>query len=189
MLSYTNSITQKRVNLANHRSTPLHEGIGCYTNDTMPRVSKKVEQVVTVERRERRITPAFIAGLTALTLVVIGGAVFLGRSDSGAINVSATIGEANQVASQNGGEQVPTINQTFQDLPNGGLVPAENQQAPVPEPEPQNTSTTTDTVATSTPADGVSDTQGRDANTNEAGGVVPEGTPPTETTPSETTPQ
>lgn len=120
----------------------------------MPRVSKKTI-IIDNERPTRSGTPAFFAILVVLGIVVIGGAVMLGRSDGGEIDVSATINQANQVNRDNntGIEQVETANATFQSMENGGLVPQENQTNAQPVPEvvevATSTGTSTESVATS----------------------------------------
>ncbi len=116
----------------------------------MPRVSKKSTEEASV-RAERALTPAFIAGLIGMGVLVFIGAVMIGRSDSGEINVPATITEANQLHAENGGgEQVNVANPALQNLPNGGLVPQGTppEQPPVVE-EVQGT--TTDAVGSTTP--------------------------------------
>ena len=132
----------------------------------MPRVSKKTI-VIDNERPARSGTPAFFAILIVLGIAVIGGAVMLGQSDGGEIDVSATINQANQINRDNntGIEQVQTTNATFQSMENGGLVPQENQTntQPVPEVVEIATSTGTSTEGVATSSDSVSAT-----TTNEA---------------------
>ncbi len=115
----------------------------------MPRVSKKsIEEAPA--RSERALTPAFIAGLIGVGVLVFVGAVMIGRSDSGEINVSATITDANEMhAEQGGGEQVNVVNPALQNLPNGGLVPQSTpvEQPPVIEESP---ATTTDAALSTT---------------------------------------
>ncbi len=115
----------------------------------MPRVSKKTVVDVPV-RSERALTPAFIAGLIGAGVLVFVGAVMIGRSDSGEINVSATITDANEMhAEHGGGEQVNVANPALQNLPNGGLVPQSTpvEQPPVIEETP---ATTTEATASTT---------------------------------------
>lgn len=139
----------------------------------MPRVSKKsVEEAPA--RSSRTLTPGFIAGLVGVGVLVIGGAVMIGRSDSGAIDVSATITESNQVNAEKGtGEQVNVGNPALQNLPNGGLVPqtTPTEQTPVVEETP---ATTTDATASTTPETGVP-TDGS-ATTTPSEASQPEGT-------------
>lgn len=78
-----------------------------------------------------------------ITIVIVGavliiGAVMLGRSDNGEINVNEAINNANQANSENGntGEAVSTVREDLRDLPNGGLVP-QNPEATPPTPEPE----------------------------------------------------
>lgn len=146
----------------------------------MPRISKKtvVEEVST--HTPRALTPAFIAGLVGVGVLVLIGAVMIGRSDSGAIDVSATITEANQMHAENGGgEQVNVGNPALQNLPNGGLVPQETpvEQPPVVE---ENPATTTDATGSTTP-EAVPPEESETETTPEASAPVTE-------TPAEETP-
>jgi hypothetical protein len=115
----------------------------------MPRVSKKV---IEEQMPERSGLAAFIAILVGVGIVVVIAAVMIGKSDSGEINVSATINQSNEINAANGtGAQVNAANPALQDLPNGGLVPQENQQPTTPVTESVPMSTTTEDVASTTP--------------------------------------
>ncbi len=98
-------------------------------------------------------TSAFVAVTLVVGVLVIGGAVFIGKSDTGEIDVSATIQNSNQAAIENGGDpadQVGTVSDAFRNMPNGGLVPQAAQETP---PEPQTTPETeigADATGTST---------------------------------------
>ena len=95
----------------------------------------------------------YIAILVVVGVVIIVGAVMLGKSDNGEINVNATINSANQ-ANTEAGNNNPTVNTTpnaLRGLPNGGLVPQDpnaRPQPPTPESEAidENASTTTATT-------------------------------------------
>ena len=126
----------------------------------MSRVSKNTESRESKESIARAgVTPAFIAGVLGLGVLVIGGAILLGRSDGGQINISQVVDEAQQAQIDQGGE-VTDINvpsQAFQNMPNGGLVPSDNQTTPesvLPETE---VSSSTQDVASSTPVEEISD--------------------------------
>lgn len=84
-------------------------------------------------------------------VLVAVGAVMLGRSDTGQIDVAAAVREAG-VQTDASGNQMAPVNipgQEFRNIPNGGLVPqGEQGSAPTPEPEP----VTTDESATTTEA-------------------------------------
>lgn len=102
-------------------------------------------------------TPAFVASLVFAGIVVIGGAVMIGRSDSGQINVSATINESNQQLSPDGtaqNAQVNAVPEAFKNMPNGGLVPQGGESAPAEQAtqgESQDgQASTTNTAASST---------------------------------------
>lgn len=104
---------------------------------------------VTGEQVEERGNPLmFAGGIVGAGIVVMGIAVLIGKSDSGQINVAATIQESNQVQSETGGEQVNSVPQAFQNMPNGGLVPQENQTNTPSAPEPSETAVTDDTAST-----------------------------------------
>ena len=81
--------------------------------------------------------------------LVAVGAVMLGRSDTGQIDVAAAVREAG-VQTDASGNQIDPVNipgEQFRNIPNGGLVPQGDQgNASAPEPEP----ITTDESATST---------------------------------------
>jgi hypothetical protein len=111
----------------------------------------------------RMSTPAFIVLVVAVCAVAIGTGIFVGKSDSGAINVSAAIQSANQANIAAGGspsENVDTPGEEFHNMPNGGLVP-QNGDAPAPPPPPppevdgaatttENASTTAESTTTDT---------------------------------------
>lgn len=119
----------------------------------MPRVSKKAI-VIDNEPESRSSGVAFYAILLVVGVMVVGGAVMIGKSDSGAIDVSATISQANQVNRENntGIEQVNVPNPQLQNMPNGGLVPAENQGGTSPTTEIPSSDIATSS-ATSSPQD------------------------------------
>ena len=100
--------------------------------------------------------PAFIAGVIVIGIITIVGAVFIGKSDSGEINVSAAIQSSNQANNAEGGDtskNVETVPEAFRNMTNGGLVPQENQPEPqVVEPVP--TQDISSSTATSTPVEG-----------------------------------
>lgn len=108
-----------------------------------PRAS--VKKVAAVEKGLR--TPAFIGAVLVVGALAIGGAIFLGKSDSGEIDVTAAIQNSNQANANAGGDasgNVETVPETFKNMTNGGLVPQENQ------PEPAAVVTTEEVSATST---------------------------------------
>lgn len=102
----------------------------------------------------------FYIALVAVAVVICSGAVFLGKSDTGAIDVTAAINNANQERRESNSDpanennqvgEVPNVREVHRKLPNGGLVPAASQEekkpAPTPEPaEDENSSTTEDGV-------------------------------------------
>lgn len=99
--------------------------------------------------RRRIKSPAFMLSVLGMGALVAVGAVMLGRSDTGQIDVAAAVREAG-VQTDASGNQIDPVNipgEQFRNIPNGGLVPQGDQgNAPAPEPEP----ITTDESATST---------------------------------------
>lgn len=104
---------------------------------------------------ERKSSLMFAGGIIGTGILVMGVAVLIGRSDSGQINVASTIQESN-AQSEDGGTQVNSVPQAFQNMPNGGLVPQENQTNTTPPPE--SPATTTDETASTTLQDGDAET-------------------------------
>lgn len=98
----------------------------------------------TGEGKKRLNTGAFIGIVLCVGVLVIGGAVLVGKSDSGAINVTDTIQTSNQM-NTDGQNNVETVPESFKNMPNGGLVPKEDQNIPVEAPpvESNDVSTTT----------------------------------------------
>ncbi len=148
----------------------------------MPRVSKKqIEEPTSV----RSGTPAFVAILFFVGIFVTGGAIMIGRSDTGEIDVTSTINQANVTNAENGtGEHVNAGNPALQKLPNGGLVVAENQPPATTPVTETVTGTTTDTTSDS----GTSTSTESDVPSgSEAVETTPQtgDTPPTETTPTQ----
>ena len=133
----------------------------------MPRGRKKggdmepSETSVSNGKTRRMGTPAFVGSVFMAAAVVIGGAVFVGKSDRGEIDVSAAIQNSNQANRDAGGDpshEVNAVPEAFRNMPNGGLVPQEHQPENTPPPEvtqPTDTSTTTEgSNATGTPPEG-----------------------------------
>lgn len=74
----------------------------------------------------------FIAWLLIIGVFVVTGAVYIGKSDEGPIDVAGTIERSNQAIVDEGGDQsgqVDAVSKVFQDMPNGGLVPQGSQSA------------------------------------------------------------
>lgn len=112
------------------------------------------ESELVISGTSRRMgNPAFIASLIMATVAVFVAAVFIGKSDSGEIDVSAAIQSSNQAsvdADGNPTNQVSPTTDAFRDMPNGGLVAQEEQPATPPPEVPAETSSSTD-AASSTP--------------------------------------
>ncbi len=80
-------------------------------------------------------TPMFIGIIILVVLVIVIAAVMIGRSDNGQINVSDVINNSNSESVEKGGSasgNVGTTPANLRNLPNGGLIPKDNQRAPTP---------------------------------------------------------
>lgn len=97
--------------------------------------------------------PAFIVGVIVIGFITIVGAVYIGKSDSGEINVSAAIESSNQANNAAGGDasrNVETVPEAFKNMTNGGLVAQENQpETPVVEQAPSEEVATSSATSTS----------------------------------------
>lgn len=112
--------------------------------------------------REAMKMPAFIAVLLVVGVLVVSGAIYIGKSDEGQIDVAGTISRSNQAIVDGGGDQsgqVDVVPQAFQDMPNGGLVPQENQRTePIEQPATDVVTGTTTADATEVPPSDASTT-------------------------------
>lgn len=134
----------------------------------MPRARKKIEEPneeapaqapVSSGRSRRLSTPAFIGILALFSIVVIGGAMYLGKSDRGQIDVSAAIQNANEIRVAKGEQAVQDSGtpEALRNLPNGGLVPQDPAELVPQNPPPETTtdaSTTPEGTASSTTPEG-----------------------------------
>jgi hypothetical protein len=75
------------------------------------------------------------------------GVIVWGTTDTGQIDVSATIAQSVSQGGENGARIQQAPSQVFQNMPNGGLVPQEGSQEQPPVPETQSASTTEDTAS------------------------------------------
>jgi len=94
----------------------------------MPRKAKKIEVI-------KNNPVAFIVWTTGICIVLVVGAILLGRSDSGQININSAIQNSNQQRLNSGEEnvsQTETIPEAFRNRPNGGLVPQGRTANPEP---------------------------------------------------------
>lgn len=97
---------------------------------------KTVEQ--NIYKSKRMGTPIFVVGILISGLAIVAGAIFVGKSDTGEIDVTALIQNSNQAnrdANGDASKNVETVPDAFKDLPNGGLVPQEGGNT---ESSPQN---------------------------------------------------
>ena len=106
--------------------------------------------------REPMKMAVFIAWLLLVGVIVVTGAVYIGKSDEGPIDVARTIERSNQAIVDEGVDQsgqVDVVSKVFQDMPNGGLVPQGSQSTESQEPPVTDTvsgTTTVDASETST---------------------------------------
>ncbi len=120
-------------------------------------------KVVEVEKKPVKkpaFTPAFIGSIFVSVVVIVVGTVLIGKSDNGQINVNSVIQDSNQANIDAGGDpanNVALVRDDLRNMPNGGLVPQQNQpEAPAPEATPNDQGTTTESTdtASSTSAEG-----------------------------------
>ena len=125
-------------------------------------------------RRSRRMSnPAFIATASVLVVLVVVGAVVIGSSDRGQIDVTAAIQTANQVSRDAYGENAVVVNTTPEELrklPNGGLVPQGNPESAPPPAEvvASTTASTTEAGTSSTTPENTETTETSETNNTEA---------------------
>ncbi len=109
-------------------------------------------------RSRRMSTPAFISSVTFSVVLVIVGAIFVGKSDRGQIDVTATIQNANQANREAYGDEAVIVNtnaEALRNLPNGGLEPQPNQEStPAPQPQAEASTTTADAETATTTESG-----------------------------------
>lgn len=117
-------------------------------------------------------TPAYIASVLFVVVALTAGAVFIGRSDSGQIDVSATIKNASsEQTDADGNVTEREENYTppaLRNKPNGGLVPQDPSGLP-PTPPPESETETEDT--TSDTAEDGDETDGDTPATSDEGGA------------------
>lgn len=127
---------------------------------------------LTAEATQRRIkSPAFVLMIVGLGIVVVGGAVFLGRSDNGQIDVVAAVQKAGTITDENGTVIDSTVAPaTYQNMPNGGLVPQDGSVHPAPPAptEATTTATSTDEGTATTTSDTPAETESSASSTGEA---------------------
>lgn len=133
------------------------------------------KKAVAEKRKKRMGTPAFVVSVMFLGILVVTGAFLIGRSDTGQINVAATIQNSNE---ERGGEgAVGVVPEVFRDMPNGGLVPTENQDAQPATEEPTPPTDEATTTATTTEDGTQTVTEETDEVATEEGETTP---PPAE---------
>jgi hypothetical protein len=131
----------------------------------MPRRKIIVEETVSSLPPKRKRPAAFLAVLVVLCIAITAGAIFVGTSDKGQINVSGVIQSSNQERIDAGQEPLDAVspNDAFKNMPNGGLVANESQPAQTPPPEAVDPNATA--TATSTEEGTPSDTEDTSINT------------------------
>lgn len=125
----------------------------------MPRAVKA--RPVEVERKK---APLYIIGVLFLGVLITGGTILWAKSDTGQIDVSATIANSRVSSGEAGvGDNAPPLpeqaREAYTSLPNGGLqAQGGTVAAPAPEPEPALTaSTTASSTEQTTEGDGAQD--------------------------------
>ncbi len=109
---------------------------------------------------DRSRMPLVLAVVAFVGIGVSAGAIMWGRSDSGVIDVSATIANSQYATDRGeGGVPVAAPAQEYVDMPNGGLVAQDPGSVPPP-PEPAPTEETASTTEGATTES--TDTEARD---------------------------
>ena len=102
-----------------------------------------------VESKMKRMeNPTFIGIVLVVGVVVVTGAVFVGKSDGGQISINEAIQNSNRLSVDTEGnptDQVATISEALRNMPNGGLV----SQTEIPAPQPEVVSEETNTASSS----------------------------------------
>lgn len=125
-----------------------------YTLRTMARSTSTATTTASAPARRLK-SPAFGLGMFGLGLAVTVGAILLGRSDTGQIDVAAAVRQADSQQTNPAGAKtdLPPASNEFRNVPNGGLVPQGGRNtAPAPAPE-DDAATSTDEVVPQTDGD------------------------------------
>ncbi len=135
----------------------------------MPR--KGAPKAVEIDRPK---TPFVIGGVLFLGFLITGGTIMWAKSDSGAINVSATIANSqfNADAGADGTEMIQIATEEHIALPNGGLRAQGDDSPLAPTPEPpsvEGASTTATTTADGTDSEADTSTEGTQTEENGTG--------------------
>ncbi len=103
---------------------------------------------------------AFFSSILGVGILLVGGAIFIGKSDTGEIDVHQAISNSNEINREENGDSATIVNNVpnaLRDLPNGGLVPQGEVNAnPAPEGVPPvapatTTASTTEEQASTSP--------------------------------------
>lgn len=112
----------------------------------MPRKAETVRKAVELERSK---TPLLIGLFVVVGIAATAGAIAWGTSDTGVIDVSATVANSNQTENgEEGGVPLQVATEAHRSMPNGGLVPQGGDVPAPPAPETEvdeNSTTTTET--------------------------------------------
>lgn len=141
-----------------------------------------------IYKSKRMGTPLFIVGILISGLVIVAGAIFVGKSDTGEIDVTALIQNSNQAnrdANGDASKNVETVPDAFKDMPNGGLVPQEGgntESSSQNNPVPAEGETADETATTTEAMQSVEGTQAsQPENANETAGEAQTDTQGSET--------
>lgn len=118
----------------------------------MPR-ARKTSVYKSTESDVRRRNAIFIVWAFIACLIIVTGAILLGKSDSGQIDINSVIRESNQTrqATQEDGTEVRKVEEipeVFRNQKNGGLVPTDTPtetRTPPTETVSEESATTTET--------------------------------------------
>ena len=97
--------------------------------------------------RRRADSSTFIGGVVAILAIAITVTIFIGKSDHGVIDVSATIQKSNS-ENTDPSQNVGVTREELRNQPNGGLVPTQNQDTPKAPPAEEQTAPPTEGTAT-----------------------------------------
>jgi hypothetical protein len=143
----------------------------------MPRKAAASQKAVELDRSPR--TPIMLAIIVMLGIGLTMGAIGWGRSDTGQIDVSATIANSQYVSDNAADSNLPPIavaTQQFIDMPNGGLVASPVGENPAPQ-TPTEEVTVEDTTTTGEEGEGAVEPESTEGDGEGEPVVETEGTP------------
>ncbi len=152
----------------------------------MPRKASSPQPV----ELDRGKAPFVALGVVLAGLLIVGGTILWAKSDTGQIDVSATIANSNFESARDGnGDNTPALEQATNEhsmMPNGGLAPQGGDVPRPPEPAPTSIEEATSTASTTDEEGGTAE-EGGSTDTTDATDTTPDSTdtsPNTSTEPS-----